>query len=77
MILVIIVASTWEDPEDGTRGPDTPWKSPVAIGYLWNSGTDPLEKQLDPMGPIASRRRSVMTEKNGEIFWILACSINI
>ena len=32
---------------------------PVAIGYLRNSGTDPLEKQLYPLGPTASQRRSV------------------
>ena len=34
-------------------------KSQVAKGFLRNSGMDPLERQLDPLGPIASRRRSV------------------
>ena len=29
------------------RDPDPPGKSQVAIGYLRNSVTDPLEKQLD------------------------------
>ena len=36
----------------------------VAIGFLRNSGTDPLEKQLDPMGPIASPERSVPLSMN-------------
>ena len=31
----------------------------MAIGFLRNTGTDPLEKQLDPSGPIASGGRSV------------------
>ena len=62
-----------------------PGKSQVAIGFLRNSGTDPpppLEKQLYPSGPIASRGRSVgpfviyvddlknkRTPRDG-IFWI-------
>ena len=29
-------------------------KSQVAIGYLRITGTDPIEKQLDSRGPIAS-----------------------
>ena len=44
--------------------PPQPGKSQVAIGFLRNSGTDPLEKQLDPMGPIASKGRSVRPSKN-------------
>ena len=40
-------------------GPDPTGKSKVAICFLRNIGTDPLEKQLDPLGPIASRGRSV------------------
>ena len=36
----------------GRRGP--PRKSQVAIGFLKNTGTYPLEKQLDPSVPIAS-----------------------
>ena len=31
--------------------------SHVAIGFLRNSGSYPLEKQLDPMGPILFRGR--------------------
>ena len=34
-------------------------KSHVAIGYLRITGTDTIEKQLDSMGPIASRWRFV------------------
>ena len=46
---------TWADPEDGTGCPDNfpPEKTQVAIGFLRNSGKDPLKKQLDP-GQIAS-----------------------
>ena len=43
----------------GTEGPDPPVKSQVAIGFLRNSGTDPLREANGPMGPIASRERSV------------------
>ena len=31
----------------------------MAIGYLRYTGTDPLEKQLDPLGPIVFRGRFV------------------
>ena len=31
--------------------PGPPGKSQVTICFRRNSGTDPLEKQLDPMGP--------------------------
>ena len=45
---------------EGARGPDPQRKSQVAVGFLRNTGTDPrLEKQLDPLGPIAFRGRSV------------------
>ena len=38
----------------------TPERSQVAIlAWPYKSGTDPLEKQLDPSGPIAFRGRSV------------------
>ena len=40
-------------------GSGPPEKSRVAMIDLRNSGTDPLEKQLDPSGPIASRGRFV------------------
>ena len=40
----------------GTRGCV---KSQVAIGYLRNSGKDPLVKQLDPTGPTASRWKPI------------------
>ena len=52
--------SSSADPEEGTGCPDPPGKSQVGIGFLRNTGTDsPLEKQLDPMGPIVSRGRYV------------------
>ena len=41
-------------------GPDPPReKSQVTIGILRKTGTDHLEKHLDPLSPIASRGRSV------------------
>ena len=44
----------------GGRGPTCPpGKSQVAIGFLRNSGKDPFQKQLDPLGSIVSQRRSV------------------
>ena len=46
----------------GSRGGDRsldPGKSQVAQGFLRNSGTDPLDKQLNPSGSIASRGKSV------------------
>ena len=36
-----------------------PGKSEVAIDFIGTTGADPLEKQLDPLGPIACRGRSV------------------
>ena len=48
--------SSKADPEGGgaTWGPDPiPGKLQVAIGFLSNTGmVTPLEKQLDPMGPL-------------------------
>ena len=44
-----------------------PRKSQVAICFLRNTGTDPLEKQLDPFdprSPIAFRERFVVPELN-------------
>ena len=43
----------------GGSRPPPPGKSEVAKDFLINTGTDPFEKQLDPMGPIAARGRSV------------------
>ena len=40
-------ANEWADPEEGG-------KSQVPIGILRNSGTDPLDKQFDPLGSNAS-----------------------
>ena len=34
-------------------------KSQVAIGFIRNTGTGPLKKKLDPMGPILFRGRSI------------------
>ena len=39
----------------------TPVNFQVAICFLRHTGTDPLEKQLDPSGPTASWGRSVST----------------
>ena len=43
------VSDTWADPE-GAGGPDppSPGKSQMAIGFIKNSGTDPLEMQIAP-----------------------------
>ena len=43
--------------DQGIRNPLK--KSQVTIGFLRNTGTDSLEEQLDPWGPIVSRGRSV------------------
>ena len=50
----------WADQEGG-RGSRLPGKSQAAIGFLGNTGTNPppLEKQLGPLGPIASGWRFV------------------
>ena len=42
---------TWEDPERGQGVRIPPGKSQVAIGFLRNTGTDPLKKQLI-VGPL-------------------------
>ena len=57
----------------GGCGPDTLRKSQVAIRFIKITRTDPpppLEKHLDPMGPMASRggpygilRKALMTKK--------------
>ena len=47
----------------GAGGSDPQGKSQVAIGFLRNTGTDPLEKQLD-LGPVASRGRFVRPSIN-------------
>ena len=75
-----------------TGGPDPPGKSQMAEGFLRNFGMDPLENQSDPLGPIASRGRSIwpsvkyfddLTKKRSQdplpdgIFWICACLISI
>ena len=57
--------STWADPDSGYKPPPTPHppppveKSQMAIGFLRNTSTEPLEKQLDTLGPITSRGRFV------------------
>ena len=48
-----------EDPGLGLSG-----ESQVAIGFLRNTGTNPLEKQLDPKVTIASKGRSVRPSVN-------------
>ena len=60
------------------EGPDL-GKSQVAIDFLTNSGTDPLEKQLHPSGSTVSRGRFVRPsvkyvdefKKPDGICWIL------
>ena len=42
-------------PEGGQGVWTPPRKSHVLICFLRNTGTDPLEKRLDPSGPTASR----------------------
>ena len=50
MSVNFISVKTCADPEErgGGSGPCPTGKSQVAIGFLKNTGTDPLEKQLDP-----------------------------
>ena len=58
----MIINWTWADleGEHGVRTPSPPpEKSQVAINLLRNSSMDPFEKQLDLLGPIASRGRNV------------------
>ena len=38
----------WADPKGGGAGCQDPLENHVAIGFLKTSGTDPLEKHLDP-----------------------------
>ena len=63
---------------EGGQGVQTP---KVATGLLRNSGTDPLEEQLNPTGPIASRGRSVRasvkyvyTKMSGPLNRIFGCN---
>ena len=61
---VILKQFTLDDMR-GSRGGQGVWtpsgKSQVAIGFHRNTGMDPQEKQLDPLGPIASRGRSILS----------------
>ena len=43
----------------GTGGLDSLWKITMAIGILRNTGTDPPQEAIGPLGPIASRGWSV------------------
>ena len=52
--------AAFSDPEGrGSECQDLPGKSQVAIGFLRNTGTDPLKKKLDPLDPTASQGRFV------------------
>ena len=42
----------WADPEGRGQGVQTPCKITSGYRFLRNTGMDPLEKQLDPLGPI-------------------------
>ena len=58
---LISTAPSWADPERKghvVRTP-SPGKWQVVIGFLRNTCTDPIERQFDPLGPIASRGMSV------------------
>ena len=51
----VSIFTTCADPEGAGEGVQThPGTSQVAIGFFRNTGTEPLEKQLDPTGPMAS-----------------------
>ena len=43
----------------GTGSPATFRISQVAICFLRNSGMDPYQEEIGPLGPIASRGRSI------------------
>ena len=48
----------------GDRGSEHPHpgKSKVDLGYLRNTGMDPLENLLNPLGPFASQGRFVLLD---------------
>ena len=57
---------SWVDPENSVRGVLTTMFSHQRVSHRTvrgpsstNTGTDPLEKQMDPLGPIAFRGGSV------------------
>ena len=52
-------ASSWAGPEGEYRGGTFSEKSQVAIYVLRNTGTNPPGEAIGPIGPIASRERSV------------------
>ena len=54
----------------GGSGPPPPLlKLQVAIGFLRNTSTDTLEKQLYPMGPIASWARFIQPSLKYVDYW--------
>ena len=55
----IFFINLWFPCREEGRGPDHLVKSQLTVGFLRNTGTDFLEKQLDPLGPTASRVRPV------------------
>ena len=57
--LYTILCADPEGVEQGGGSRSPLGKSQVTIGILRKTGTDHLEKHLDPLGPIASRGRSV------------------
>ena len=63
MLDPLIISKTshwWLQMGRGGGGPRPPGKSQVAMGFLRNTGTDPLEQhQFDPWGPITSRGKFI------------------
>ena len=52
----VIIGESWR--EIGETGSSDPFlENYVSIGFFRNTGTDPLEKRLKSLGPIASRGR--------------------
>ena len=77
-MLEVLELLSWPDPEGvkgrGSGPPPPPpgkiTKSQVSIGFLRNTGTDPLEKQLDPFGPsvkyeLMSKQQNVLLRCGG------------
>ena len=62
-LCLLLSSHGWIQGGGGGRGSGPPIGiSQVARCFLRNTGTDtPLEKQMDPLGPIASRGRGIRT----------------
>ena len=67
------IKNTWVDPEVGMGSRTPPGKSQVAIGFLWNTGTDHPREAIGPLGSNCHSRevctglcvpKILMTKKN-------------